>query len=186
MLVAADTSSVLWRKSYRVLPEGFSIAPRAIATHNITQEAAQQTGSPLLTVLEEFVADVMNVMDTGQRFKLVAHNFEFDANIILEELGRCSPSLQATWLDAATKHGYCTMNPDVGKWLLESCGEEIKGVYSKPTKGLQWTIRRLLPNRTDLLEKHHTAGADAEATALIYTSLLQRVSRLKGEASRPQ
>lgn len=96
-LVTADTSSVVWRKSFRVLPENFTIAPRAIECHKITQEAAQRTGSPLQKVLEEFVTDVTNLIDGTQTFKLAAHNFEFDANIILEELGRCSPSLQATW-----------------------------------------------------------------------------------------
>ena len=181
-LVTADTSSVVWRKSFKVLPENFTIAPRAIKCHNITQEAAQQTGSPLQKVLEEFVTDVTNLIDGTQTFKLAAHNFEFDANIILEELGRCSPSLQATWKGAANKHGYCTMNPEVGKWLMKSCGEETKSVYSKHTKGLPWILKRLLPDRKDLIDKHHTAEADAEATALIFTSLMQRVSRLNKEA----
>ena len=180
--MTADTSSVVWRKSFKVLPENFTIAPRAIECHNITQEAAQQTGSPLQKVLEEFVTDVTNLIDGTQTFKLAAHNFEFDANIILEELGRCSPSLQATWKSAANKHGYCTMNPEVGKWLMKSCGEETKSVYSKHTKGLPWILKRLLPDRKDLIDKHHTAEADAEATALIFTSLLRRVSRLNKEA----
>ena len=176
VLVAVDTSSVLWRKSYRVTPEGFSIASRTTDVHKITQEDAQQSGKPLKAVLEEFMADVKNVADKGVR--LVAHHLEFDANIILEELGRCMPSMQDAWRDIARRNGYCTMNPEVGRWLMESCGAEVKGKEAKPVKGLQWMLHRLLPKRRDLIDQHHAGASDAEAAALIFIALSERVTRL--------
>ena len=125
VLVAVDTSSVLVRKSYRIAPEGFSISTRASDVHKITQQIAQQSGRPLKAVLAEFLADVKSVADKGM--KLAAHHFEFDATIVLEELGRCMPSMQNAWRNIAKKHGYCTMNPEVGRWLMESCGGQVKG-----------------------------------------------------------
>ena len=49
----------------------------------------------------------------------------FDYRVIYEELGRCGlASLQKDWRDIAGK-GYCSMNPVVGKWLLQCSRDEI-------------------------------------------------------------
>ena len=62
--------------SYIIKPEGWQIPAESTAIHGITQEAAVMRGHPLAQVLEEFAADIR------QAAHIVAHNLEFDKNVI--------------------------------------------------------------------------------------------------------
>ena len=70
-----------------VKPEGFEIPAEAVKVHRITQERAQAEGHPLNDVLAQFQQAV------AEADALVAHNIEFDRNILGAEY------LRAGWPD---------------------------------------------------------------------------------------
>jgi DNA polymerase III epsilon subunit-like protein len=65
-----------------IKPEGFEISPGAYEQHGISTAYATQHGEPLRPVLERFVEDV------GAAHALVAHNIDFDTNVVGAELVR--------------------------------------------------------------------------------------------------
>lgn len=104
---------------------------------------------------------------------------EFDAGVLSYELRRSGlEALQKDWMRFA-KEGYCTMNPVVGRWLLQELGHEVGPPQKQHTLQLDWMLRQLVPQKSDLVNRRHDAGADAQMTRLIYLALLQRLGRLK-------
>lgn len=84
------------RASHIIRPQGWNIPAQATAIHGITQEEAEKNGSPLDNVLMDFRSDVKK----SQR--IVAHNMEFDKNVIFNAFAwhlRKDPRL--FWLEAA-------------------------------------------------------------------------------------
>jgi DNA polymerase III epsilon subunit-like protein len=81
-----------------VFPEGFSIPVEAAGVHGITTERAAKEGRPLKEVLEEF-SDAIEQADI-----LVAHNIDFDKNILCAEFLRAEKTHRLL-----EKKGICTM-----------------------------------------------------------------------------
>ena len=69
-------------KSRLVQPDGFEVSKKATGFHHIKDDVARSHGEPLRSVLQEFLADVLDITARGGR--VVAHHLEFD--IILREL----------------------------------------------------------------------------------------------------
>ena len=158
-------------KSKRIIPDQWEIK-KGYDYHKISTAEAR-LGEPLEDVLREFMNDVRNAC--GQGGRVCAHNFEFDAGIIFEELGRsCLDDLQKEWVQIARACGYCTMNPGVGRWILQCLGCAIAHDKANHAKGLPWLLKTLEPGRTDLYEEkdRHIASRDAEGTRLVYCALL--------------
>ena len=65
-----------------IKPDGFSIAPGAFKTHGISTEYATANGVSFSPVLESFVKAV------AESTTVVAHNVEFDTNVIGAECAR--------------------------------------------------------------------------------------------------
>ena len=97
----------------------------------------------------------------------------FDANIIAREMERCggSSTLDTADFTRAVRDGCCTMNPDIGRWLKESFGEDAGPNTAKNTMKLKALVQWLLPSCVPLLEKHHTAGADAELHVRLFLEM---------------
>lgn len=82
-----DLVSICWRvfdnkietfnKYYIIKPEGWTIPEEASKIHGISHATAVKEGSNLRKVLLEFREDVLNA------HMIVAHNLEFDKNVIL-------------------------------------------------------------------------------------------------------
>ena len=91
----------------------------------------------------------------------MAHQLEFDGGIVLEELNWCNlVGLQKVWTNAA-RNGYCTMNPEIGRWIRQNCGEDGTS-ESKPCVGLKRTTELVLPHRLEfLVANHHKADVDS-------------------------
>ena len=143
------------------------------AFHKISHEQAVQDGNALEDVLREFMADVTHACESGGR--VVAHQLEFDAGVIYEELGRCGlDALRDEWACIARK-GYCTMNHVVGRWLLECSGSEVGPPMVHHTLRLDVMLRLLLPQHSAMLAEWHDARADAQMTRLIYVAMLSRL-----------
>ncbi len=104
----------------------------------------------------------------------MAHHLEFDAGIIDCELNRCGlAALREEWRRIA-RDGFCTMNPELGRWMRVTSGREVGPPTAKHCEGLPATVQVLLPNKSLLLAGLHDAGCDAELTRSIYVKLLKR------------
>lgn len=86
-------------RSSIVRPEGFRIPPDSTRIHGITHARAAREGRSLAEVLDEFLE-----LATAPGTTLVAHNFEYDRNVIAGELVRMTRPLG--FLELA---GICTM-----------------------------------------------------------------------------
>ena len=101
-------------KERTIKPEGFAITEKATKFHGITHETAQQ-GVSLREAMVEFMGDIQQAAQQGGR--VVIHHLEFDAGLIANELVNAGlEDLMEAWVEIAKK-GFCTMDPDVGKWL---------------------------------------------------------------------
>ncbi len=138
-----------------VRPEGFRIPLDATKIHGITHAHARRVGRDLEKVLDEFL-EVLALPDTT----LVAHNLEYDRNVILAELVRTRRSLGIAELP-----GICTM-----KSTAELCQLPRPGGF-----GFKW------PTLDELhyycfghsYEGVHNAARDIEACARSFFKLLE-------------
>ena len=76
----------------------------------------------LAAVLREFVSVLQNVCKRdGSR--IVAYHLELDAGIIKREL-RTSGLDDSEWSRAARSRGFCTMCPELGRWISHCVGRD--------------------------------------------------------------
>ncbi len=164
------------KKSWYVQPVDFEISAKAKTCHGITQALALREGKPLADVLREFMNDALELVENGGR--LVAHQVEFDAGVIYQELGRCGlEALQDRWMRIMRK-GFCTMDPLFGRWLKICTGEQVGQAYVKHLLRLDRAFLKLFPKEQDIHKKHHDAGFDAQMTRMVYVEALNRARTL--------
>ena len=172
-----------------VQPDGFEIAPKAAKFHGVTDERARKEGLPLATVMERFMQVMTRAHERGGR--LVVHHLEFDAGIIDRELANSGlEQWRPRWHYIAWQ-GFCTMDPDVGKWV-QMCRGRVFDVCedSVAVMGLDTIISLLaptMPATKDVeefrLHRVHTAGADARMHSLIYIVLRDLALKASAMAS---
>ena len=72
------------------------------------------------------------------------------------------------------------MCPEVGLWLIGCFGQdtapEHKNKKERPIMRLKVIVKWLLPSCVPLLERHHTAGADAEMHLRLYVEVARLAS----------
>jgi DNA polymerase III epsilon subunit-like protein len=91
--------NIVKKADYIIKPAFFIIPDESTAIHGISQEMALTQGKDIKDVLREFIKD-MSPCDT-----IIAHNIDFDYNVVLSELARAE-------IDPCNmKHvyRYCTM-----------------------------------------------------------------------------
>ena len=181
----ADTPLIT--KTLLVRPDGFEITKAAAAIHCITTEHAATNGVELKEALAEVVADSNRVVSKFGR--LCAHNLEFDATIVEEEMSRSNfdADARANFFHAI-QGGMCTMDPYLTKWCCEDhlratdlYGDE-KDTLMHPV-ALGNLVRVLEPDLQETCKPAHDAGADARAACLVLKELhriVQEDSTLKG------
>ena len=153
-----------------VQPTDFQISEKATRYHGISHEWAMQNGRPLRKVLEEFMKDIINVYDQGGR--IVVHHLEFDCGVIGRELQRAELSYANVWHRVASS-GMCTMDPYIGAWLRQCCGEEVWPGASKNTLRLKEIVRMIAPGSANLMAHAHTAGSNAQMHVAVYFACLK-------------
>ena len=80
---------------------------------------------------------------------------------IKEELERCGlEQLVEEWA-GVVRRGFCSMDPELGRWISTCHGKECGPPTSKITMKLKELVGYLLPGSAKILSQHHTAGADA-------------------------
>lgn len=105
------------QQSHIIRPEGWDIPAEAARIHGITNEIAQQRGAPLRDVLAGFVADLI-----GCNY-VVAHNMEFDRNVIHAAL---------KWRLGADPHSFWPYSAEVCTMVLARDELKIPARYPKP------------------------------------------------------
>jgi DNA polymerase-3 subunit epsilon len=135
VILDGDTNIIEKERSYIINPLGWDIPQESIKIHGITKEKAEAEGHSLSKVLGEFLAEQYDV--------LVAHNMEFDYNVLYNAI-RWDLELPFNTLH---KPRICTM-----ELSRNICN--LKGMFSKPKapklKELyEYTFKRL-PVETNL------------------------------------
>ncbi len=141
-------------ESHIVRPEGFTIPAEATAIHGISQERALAEGEPVSDVLSAFVKAVEFPFDA-----VVAHNYEYDRNVVGAELLRAglgSQLFERPWC--------CTM-----KTTTELV--RLPGPYGFKWPKLDELYAFLF--ETDY-KSAHDAARDVEACARCFFELLRR------------
>lgn len=83
-----------------VKPIGWSIPDESVQFHQITEAIANEKGENLETVINEFIQDIKDV------YMIVAHNLEFDRNVILNvAYWRLNNNIKNIW---PTQAEFCT------------------------------------------------------------------------------
>lgn len=70
-----DTNKVISQKSFTIKPENWTISPEVSKIHGITHNFAMKTGVLLLEAMSSFASEKYDL--------LVAHNIDFDYNVIM-------------------------------------------------------------------------------------------------------
>ena len=129
----------------------------------------------LKEALAEVVADANPVVSKFGR--LCAHNLEFDATIVEEEMSRSNfdADARANFFHAI-QGGMCTMDPYLTKWCCEDhlratdlYGDE-KDTLMHPV-GLGNLVRVLEPDLQETCKPAHDAGAESSAAWLVLREL---------------
>jgi hypothetical protein len=144
------------RHNYIIKPEGFSIPREATLIHRITNEQAQTEGHDLTQVLDIF-ADAITESSI-----LIAHNFDFDKNIVGAEFVRKEFDTKPI----STKRNFCTMK---NKDVVNFCQIAGKNGYKWPK--LEELHYKLFNQR---FSDAHDASIDIVATAKCVWELLRR------------
>ena len=154
-----------------VRPNGYAIAEKAAKYHGITQESAEQCGQPLHTVLTEFMDHAMRIDAMGVR--IVIHHLEFDASIIARELERAGLGCMVEAWGWMARHGICTMDPVIGKWVRDHLGMEIAPFGTGNVMSLDTMLRGIVPDSSHLWVDRHTAGCDTHLHVLLCRALVK-------------
>ena len=159
-----------------VRPDGFEIAKKAADLHGITTQRAMAEGLPLATVMDQFMTVMHRTHKRGGC--VVIHNLEFDAGIVDKELVTAGLEHWRPVWHVIAKEGFCTMDPDIGKWI-QMCRGRVRDASQDSNAVMSLTniindMATMLPmNEVQEFRKNkiHTAGEDAHMHCLIYTAL---------------
>ncbi len=140
--VSGSAGELHMYKQRLVQPRG-TIQARASALHGVTEDIAREEGAPIETVLNDFLADVIEVGMKGGR--LISHDVSFHGGVVARELTRCTMmALQKHW-KAMMRFAICLKDHDIGRWLLESHNHECTQKPSANALSLKQALRLLLP-----------------------------------------
>ncbi|MDI1356055.1 MAG: exonuclease domain-containing protein [bacterium] len=150
--VFGENANFIEKRKYLIKPEGFEIQPIVTELTGVTQHEALTQGRELKEVLLSFLEAIDNVDF------IVAHNLQFDQNVILSECFRLN--LEQTFTSEKRKL-ICTMKSSIDFCALaDSKFPKLSELYEK------------LFN--DVTNIQHNAMSDAKITAKCFWELLWR------------
>lgn len=157
-IMTDEEGNVLRTRTHLIEPIGFTIPKEATAVHGITNEQAQQEGTHLKQVLEQFMSD----LDCSEI--IVGHNIDYDINIVGAELYRSNMDYNSL----IKKNKVCTM-----KKTKYYCAIPNPNVYYG---GYKWPMLEELYRKLfncDILGAHD-ALIDIQATQKCYFELKKK------------
>jgi len=111
---------------YIKIADNVEISEKSREIHEITREICQNYGVPIDDALNRFNA-AMSEADL-----IVAHNLEFDKNLVLVESIRNNIEQQFT-IDGQKKHEYCTMKNNIDRCKIVKINKTGTPYYKYPT-----------------------------------------------------
>jgi DNA polymerase III subunit alpha len=146
---------LLENKDFLIIPEGFNIPFEAEKIHGISTQLAEQEGTSLLEVLEEF-----NLALKKTKF-VVGQNLDFDLKIIGSEFYRMGIETDL-----------------LSKTTLDTCTETTASLCQLPGgKGGRFKLPTLTELHQHLFktpfQEAHNATADVEATSMCFFELIR-------------
>ena len=131
-IVANKDMEVVSKETHIIKPDDFVIGEGSIAIHGITNETAHATGKDINMILHRLEKSI------GECETIVAHNINFDVNILRSECYRYNMPDLARIINSKEK--YCTMargkeilryhkNPKLSELYTIVCNEEITNAH---------------------------------------------------------
>ena len=163
VILDADTNKIEKEQSYIVKPLGWTIPEDSIKIHGITNEKAHSNGTDLAKVMGEFLGEAYDM--------LVAHNLEFDYNVLHNaihwdlELPFSSLYKKMTCTMELSR-GLCKLRTKLGFYKSPKLSELYEHVFKKS------------PNKDSL----HTSIYDV----LILTEIIQHCDELRSKMNLPR
>tara|TARA_X000001036_G_C20690252_1_gene809141 strand:+ start:1386 stop:2036 length:651 start_codon:yes stop_codon:yes gene_type:complete len=162
-VISKDGTSLL-EKCYIIKPEGFLVSKEAAKINGITTERAETEGHPFDIILTEFINDIKQ----AKVRHLVAHNLEFDRNVIISEFMRRAGHTENKKLFCNLKQ-ICTME----------CGREYAKIPlpSNPKKFKAPKLGELYKALTGKnMREKHDALYDARKCGICYDTMRAQLS----------
>jgi len=166
VILDSVTNQIEKKENFIVYPEKWVIPEEASNIHGITQEKALKEGEPLESIMMCFLYDQYDI--------LVAHNLEFDLNVLIQTL---KWDLNISSFDGTSfPKKCCTMNlsRNICKLPFKNGG---KGYKSPKLKELYEFVFKKQPNENLL----HSSSYDTE----ILTEIVQNCNELRVEMGLP-
>lgn len=144
------------RESHIIRPRGWTIPASSALIHGITQELAEANGSPLENALDSIRKDII------RSSKIVAHNMEFDKNVLFHAFAwhlRKDP--RKFWPEAAE---FCSQTVAKGELKLPYAYSKPNDLYKLP--GLDEVYRATFNEEAP--PSAHSSARDVEVLEKIY------------------
>ena len=155
-----DDLGLTFVESYNVIvrPEGFTIPDEAAAIHRITTERALREGIPALDALNQLLRLADQAGEMRANGRLIAHNFNYDYRVLLEEYDRAGLGHASTRL---ALRPFCTMKSMTARCNLPPTPRMLaKGMRQPKPPTLTQAWQHCHPDQ-DI-----TAGGDDRHTAM--------------------
>lgn len=154
--VVTEGSKIVKARSYLLQPESWTIPEDSIRIHGITLEMAKAHGQTVDHVLGDFMRD-LRLVDV-----VVAHNLEFDSNVILAAtLYRCKLDHALKW----PTYQFCTMEASRNLCKLPLQRPSLSFTYKPPKLSELYTFIYKSSPPEDLL---HTSLGDVMVLVAIF------------------
>ena len=144
------------RETRLIKPEGWTIPADSTRIHGITTEMAEENGTSLNEALDAFKEDLMG------RNRIIAHNMEFDKNVLFHafawHLGKYPRKF---WDDS---RDFCSQSAATGELKLPWAYAKNADMYKMP--GLDELYKATF--NEDAPPKAHSSARDVEVLEKIY------------------
>lgn len=151
-----NSEQVLKEREYIIKPTDWEIPKESTRIHKITQKQAEETGVDINIVLSELIEDISDV------FVIIAHNIDFDINVLKAEFYR--KSLDVNLLN--TPRHFCTMIN-----FTDFCEIKKPNSYDYKWPTLEQLHEKVLGTS---MAKKHNALADVYAVKFCFYELKKR------------
>ena len=124
-----DDRELVRKESHIIKPEGFKIPDESVRFHGITTELAEVHGKPLNDILIQFAEDVI-LSD-----RIVAHNLEFDKNVIFHSF-KWRLSKDVNWWPVNSE--FCSLQKAMNEMKMPSKFGKPSDPYKMPGLDELW------------------------------------------------
>ena len=145
---------LFWNENFIIRPDGWTISEESTAIHGITHAQAEAVGRPLAEVLDKFKTDIKDCT------RLVAHNLNFDSNVMQAAYKWRLGQDPMTWWPSQSH--FCTMLKSMDELKIPSPNGYSSYKWPKLDELYEATFNEKAPANA------HSADRDVEVLDKIY------------------